>query len=114
MSSDDNIFLDAAVADVVTWLPEVLGARPVTGEWVAEGQRLFAVPAGTVEGELTILVGANTYGDVDPEPEDVSAIDDYPTDLDVRLLGAKDDDAQPRECRMIFDRLVAARPDVPM
>jgi len=114
MSSDDNIFLDAPVSDVATWLPSVLGAKPLAGDWVPEGQHLFAVVPATAGGELAILLAPNTYGDVDPESEDISAIDDYATDLDVRLSGVRDEEAQPRECRLIFDRLVAARPDVPM
>jgi len=114
MSSDDNIFVDAAVADVAAWLPSVLGTTPSTSDWLEEGQSLFVVDADTVDGELAILLSPNSYGDVDPEPEDISAIDDYPADLHVRLVGAKDEESQPRECRLIFDRLVAARSDLPM
>ncbi|MFK4089376.1 hypothetical protein ACI2LF_35010 [Kribbella sp. NPDC020789] len=113
MSSDDNIFLDVAVGDLAVWLPSAIGARPLTVDWVAEGQHLFGAAAETVDREVAILLAPNDYGDVDPEPEDISAIDDYPSDLHVRLIG-KDEEIQQRECRIIFDRLIAARPDVPM
>lgn len=80
----------------------------------ARSEAPFEMTPETIGTELAILLSPNTYGDVDPEPEDISAIDDYPADLHVRLVGRKDEDSQPRECRLIFDRLVVARPDVPM
>ncbi|GAA1711876.1 hypothetical protein GCM10009745_69990 [Kribbella yunnanensis] len=114
MSSDDNVFLDVAVNDLAAWLPAALGARHLTVDWTTEGQHLFAVAAETVDGELALLLSPNDYGDVDPEPEDMSGIDDYPADLHIRLVGKKNEETQQREGRAIFDRLVAARPDVPM
>ncbi|MFB6726224.1 hypothetical protein ACFCV3_39005 [Kribbella sp. NPDC056345] len=114
MSSDDNVFLDVAVEDVAAWLPSALGAAPVEDSSLDPGEQLFVVDALTVDRQLALLLAPNDYGDVDPEPEDVSAIDDYAADLHVRLVGPKDEDVQRRECRAIFDRLVAAHPEVPM
>ncbi|MFK4089379.1 hypothetical protein ACI2LF_35025 [Kribbella sp. NPDC020789] len=114
MSTSDDVFLDAAVDDLVGWLASALGARPLTVDWVAPEQRLFAVTADTPDRELALLLGPNEYGDADPDPDDLSAMDGYPSDLKVRLVGTRDDDIQRRECRWIFERLVAARPDVPM
>ncbi|MFK4089377.1 hypothetical protein ACI2LF_35015 [Kribbella sp. NPDC020789] len=114
MSSDDNVFLYVAVEDVAGWLPSVLGAVAVEDSSLEVGERLFVVDAVTVDQQLALLLAPNDYGDVDPEPEDISAIDDYAADLHVRLIGPNDEDVQRRECREIFDRLVAAHPEVAM
>ncbi len=114
MSSNDDVFVDCPVEDVAGWLSAVLGAERVADVDLKPGSHLFTLAATSVDLELVLVISPNDYGDVDPEPEDISAIDDYPTDLDVRLVGAKDHESQPRECRLIFDRLVAARPDVAM
>ncbi|TDD59565.1 hypothetical protein E1263_14545 [Kribbella antibiotica] len=114
MSSDDNVFLDATVEDVAAWLLSALGATPAEDSSLDVGERLFVVNAVTVDRQLALLLAPNDYGDVDPEPEDISAIDNYAADLHVRLIGPKEEDDQRRECRAIFDRLVAAHPEVPM
>ncbi|MET7283790.1 hypothetical protein ABZS29_36510 [Kribbella sp. NPDC005582] len=116
MSTSDNVFVDAAVEELAGWLPGVLGARPLTADWLTEQQRLFVVAAESPDRELSLLLSPNEYGDAEPEPEpeDFSAIDGYPADLQVRLVGPRDDETQQRECRAVFERLVAARPDVPM
>lgn len=115
MSTSDNVFVDAAVEDVAAWLPGVLGAERVPdAELEAQGRHLFRSAATAVDADLALVLSPNEYGDADPDPDDLSAMDDYPADLKVRLVGTKDDDIQRRECQAVFERLIAARPDVPM
>ncbi|MEV0289988.1 MULTISPECIES: hypothetical protein [unclassified Kribbella] len=54
----------------------------------------------------------NTYGEADPEPEDVSAIDRYTGVVEVRLAGKRDEELQSREARAVFDELAEGRPGV--
>jgi hypothetical protein len=115
MSTSDNVFLDTAVEDVAGWLPAVLGAERVTdAELAAQGRYLFRSAATTVDADLALMLSPNHHGDVDPDPDDLSAMDGYPADLKVRLVATKDDGVQRRECQAVFDRLLVARPDVPM
>lgn len=93
-------------------MPGVLGAERVHRE--LDGEYVFRVGAGTVERELLLMLAPNMHAQVDPEPEDVCAIDGYPAQLGVRLVGRKDEAVQHVEGRLVFDRLVAGRPDVPM
>jgi hypothetical protein len=116
MSSDDNIFLaaDKALSEVATWLGERLSLEPVgtlrsnADEWVFRGR------ARTTDGELHVVVEPNVYGEADPEPGDISAIDRYACVASVRYAGVKDEALQAREARAVFDELVAAEPDVAM
>lgn len=74
-----------------------------------EDEYFFCGSARTVEGKVLFVVGPNIYGEVDPEPEDVSAIDRYTGVVDVRLVGAKDEESQAREARAVFDELAATQ-----
>lgn len=116
MATSDNVFLatDESVADVAGWVAGVLGLEPVTDVELKPGELLFRAAAQSVQRDLGVLVSANKFAEIDPEPDEIQAIDRYPIDLSIRLVGRKDEELQFAETRTIFDRLVAARPDVPV
>jgi hypothetical protein len=114
MSTSDTIFLAASepLDRTAAWLADVLRLEPLEDPDLAENEHLFRGRARTLEGELVLVVEPNTYGEVDPEPEDVSAIDDYTGVVDIRVAGIKDEEAQAREARAVFDDLAATQPEV--
>jgi hypothetical protein len=114
MSTDDDIFLASSQSLEVTveWLSEVLELERLEDPDLTENVYLLRGRARTMDGELVFVVEPNTYGEVDPEPEDVSAIDHYTGVVEVRLVGKKDEESQAREARAVFDELAAGRPDV--
>ena len=114
MSTDDNIFLaaDQPLGEVAGWLRGILGLERIEDPDLKENQHFFRGPARTIEGKVLLVVGPNVYGEVDPEPEDVSAIDHYAGVVDVRLAGLKDEETQEREARAVFDELAATQSDV--
>ncbi|WP_329001168.1 hypothetical protein OHA18_42875 [Kribbella sp. NBC_00709] len=116
MSTDDNIFLagNEQLAGMARWLGEALGLEAVEDSDLKDGAYLFRGRARTADGELYVLVEPNVYGEVDPEPADVSAIDRYQGVVDVRYAGRKDEELQEREARAIFDELSGRRPDLAM
>jgi hypothetical protein len=116
MSTDDDIFLASSksLGDVALWLGEVLGLERVDDPELKEDVYLFGGRARTMDRELVFVLEPNTYGEIDPDPEDVSAIDRYPGVVEVRLLGKKDEELQAREARAAFDELAEGRPEVAM
>jgi hypothetical protein len=116
MSTSDNVFLaaDGSAEEVAGWLVTVLELEPVADPQLKPEQRLFRTAARTVDAALGVVVGPNTFGEVNPEPDEVQALDRYPIDVNVRLVGRKDEALQLRETRAIFERLTAERPDVPV
>jgi hypothetical protein len=112
MSTSDDVFLAAggSVAEVAEWVGVVLGLVAVADPELKDGEYLFR----TTGGDVGIVVSANKFVELDPEPDEVQAMDGYPIELSVRLVGSKDEELQLRETRSIFDHLAAARPDVPM
>ena len=116
MSSDDNIFLAASesLGDVAERVRGVLGLEYVEDPELKDGVYLLRGRAQTVDGDVVVLVEPNVYGEVDPEPDDVSAIDRYPGVADIRIAGTKTEEVQAREARAVFDQLVTGIPDVPM
>jgi hypothetical protein len=116
MSTSDNVFVAThePVEQVAEWLADVLALEPVADPELKENERLFRGSARTGQGDLGLLVSPNNYVEVDPEPDEISALDRYPIDIDIRLIGRKDEERQLRETQAIFGELVAARPDLPM
>ena len=114
MSNTDDIFLAASepLQTIVDWLSRTLQLEPLEDPELEEGTYLFRGHARNRDGELVFVVEPNTYGEADPEPEDVSAIDRYTGVVEVRLVGKKDEESQAREARAVFDELAAGRPDV--
>jgi hypothetical protein len=111
MSEQENIFLQssATAEQEATRLRELLGLEPIP-DTSAAGPDEFGLrgPAATVEGVLGYIVQPN---DLVAE-EDAQATDSYPIEIDIWL--GRDEAVQRHEARLVFDRLVAARPDVPM
>jgi hypothetical protein len=48
-------------------------------------------------------------GEVDPQPEDLSAIDRYTGVVDVRIAGSRNVEGQAKEARAIFDELASTQ-----
>ncbi|MFI6832367.1 hypothetical protein ACIBG5_35020 [Kribbella sp. NPDC050241] len=116
MSTSDNVFLasDESVARVAEWLAAVLDLQAVADPELKQDERLLRGSARTSEREIGLLVAPNNYGEVDPEPDEISALDSYPIDVNLRLFGRKDERLQLRETQALLDALVAARPEIPM
>jgi hypothetical protein len=112
MSTDDYLFLagDRPLKETAAWLGDVLRLEPVDDPDLRAEVRPFRGRGRTAEGPLYVLVEPNMYREIDPEPEDVSAIDRYALAVEVRLFGARDEAAQMREARVVFDELVAGEP----
>jgi hypothetical protein len=116
MSTDDNIFVaaDRPLADFGRWLAETLELEAVDDADLEHGVLRFRAPARTVEGDVYLTVEPNVYGEVDPAPEDVSAIDRYQCLIDVYYAGTKDEELQEREARLVFEDLAGRQPEVAM
>jgi hypothetical protein len=116
MSTDDNIFLatNRPLRGVATWLEETLGLEPVEISDAEEGVYRFSADARTVQGDIYLTIEPNVYGEIDPEPEDVSAIDRYQGVVDVYYAGRKSEELQEQEARLVFDDLARTQPDVAM
>ncbi|MGW7683057.1 hypothetical protein ACWGID_20150 [Kribbella sp. NPDC054772] len=111
MSEQENIFLQssATAEEEATGLRELLGLEPIP-DTSGAGPDEFGLrgPAATVDGVLGYIVQPN---DLVVE-EDAQATDHYPIEIEIWL--GNDEAVQRHEARLVFDRLVAARPDVPM
>src|SRR3954447_10563675 len=96
MSTDDNIFLatNRPLRGVATWLEETLGLEPVEISDAEEGVYRFSADARTVQGDIYLTIEPHVYGEIDPEQEDVSAIDRYQGVVDVYYAGRR-----ARNCR---------------
>ncbi|GAB2647750.1 hypothetical protein [Kribbella swartbergensis] len=116
MSTSDNVFLasDEPVEQVAEWLGTVLELEPVADAGLKENERLFRGSAGADQREIGLRLRPNTFAEIDPEPDEVQALDKYPIDLDIWLIGPKDEELQLRATRKVFDKLVMGRGDVPL
>jgi hypothetical protein len=116
MSTSDNVFVAAGdpVAEAAEWLADVLELEPVADADPKGDERVFRRTARTGKGTVAVRVRPNGFAVLDPqEPDEIQAIDRYPIDLSIWLVGRKDEEWQLRETQEIFGDLVTARPDVP-
>ena len=113
MSTSDNVFVATgeSVADVAGWLAGGLGLEAVVDADLRDDERLFR--RSTRTGVVGVLVRPNGFAVIGPEPDEIQAIDRYPIDVQVRLVGAKDEERQLHETTAVFEGLVKVRPDVP-
>ncbi|GAA0585235.1 hypothetical protein HPO96_10330 [Kribbella sandramycini] len=115
MAARENIFVLAgwSVPDEVKSLAQVLGLEPIPDtSGAGPDQYGLRGPAQTVQGVLGYLIQPNLHAEPNPAPEDVQAIDGFQIEIDIWLGG--DEAVQRHEARLVFDRLVAARPEVGM
>jgi hypothetical protein len=112
MSTDNTILLAThdPLHDAAGWLSDVLRLELVDDPELKAEVRQLRGRGRTADGPLYVLVEPNMYREIEPEPEDVSAIDRYALAVEVRLFGAPDEAAQTREARAVFDELVATEP----
>lgn len=115
MSTSDNVFVatDESVVEVADWLAGILELESVSAVDLKDGELLFRRSARSGPGSVAVLVRPNRFAVADPEPDEIQALDRYPIDISIRLVGAKDEAWQLRETKAIFEDLVTARPDVP-
>jgi hypothetical protein len=112
MATDESIFLrlDEDPGQVAEWLVAVLPLERLSGGQDEEEVALRG-RAATVDGWLRVSVGRNIYVSQEAGPGEVQAIDGYPIEIGIRF---KPDEILRREARLAFDKLVDARPEVPM
>jgi hypothetical protein len=115
MSDTDSIFLavDEPVAQVAEWLADVLGLEQISAESDAPDKVRLRGRAVTDDGWLGFVVQPNGHVLQEPEPDEIQAIDAYGIEIDVKC-SSKVEDVLHREARLVFDKLVQARPDLPM
>ena len=70
------------------------------------------VRATTVDEWFGVVAQPNGYVEVDPQPDDVQAMDPY--GIEVQVRGGRTDEFLHAEAHLIFDKLVDSRPDLPM
>ena len=111
MSVVDSVFVAVAESpgQVGEWLREVAGTEVMAVDGEAVRMR---VRATTVDEWLGVVAQPNGYVEVDPEPEDIQALDPYAIEIQVR--GGRREAILHAEARLIFDKLVTSRPDLPM
>ncbi|MGW1345333.1 hypothetical protein ACWCOV_30095 [Kribbella sp. NPDC002412] len=111
MSVVDSVFVATAESpgQVAAWLREVAGFEGGSADGAAVRMRARAM---TVDEWLGVVAQPNGYVEVDPEPEDIQALDPYAIEIQVR--GGLREDVLHAEARLIFDKLVTSRPDLPM
>jgi hypothetical protein len=111
MADQENIFLQssATAAEEAKLLQELLGLEPIPDTTGAgPDEHGLRGPARTVDGVLGFVIQPNDLAG----PDTAQAFDTYPIEIDIWL--GRDEVVQMREARLVFDRLVEARPDVPM
>ena len=115
MSTQENIFLQsyATAEDEAAALRELLGLEPIP-DTSGAGPDEYGLrgPAAKSDGVLGYVIQPNDLAVHDGGPEDAQAFDRYPIEIDIWL--GRDEAAQLAEARVVFDRLVQARPEVPM
>lgn len=115
MSEQENIFLrsSATAAEEAVRLRDLLGLEPIP-DTTGAGPDEYGLrgPALSGEGVLGYVIQPNDLAVRDAAPDEAQAIDSYPIEIDIWL--GRDEAAQRAEARAVFDRLVAARPEVPM
>lgn len=116
MSTSDNVFLATSepIDQVARWLADVIDLEPMQAADALEGEHVFRGAARTPQREIIAVVAPNGYIEVDPAPDEVSAIDRYAIDVTIRLVGRKDEQLQLRETQAVFDALTQSRPDIAM
>ncbi|NEA30157.1 hypothetical protein [Streptomyces sp. SID13031] len=116
MSTVENVFLQTDLAGqqvLDDWLVPLFGLESVPGEPSEGGEYYARGPAIGVDGWLGFVVRPNSFQGVDPEPDDVQAFDAYPPETAIRY-GTRVEGVQEQQARLIFEKLVETRPDVPM
>ncbi|MEV6283417.1 hypothetical protein [Kribbella sp. NPDC051770] len=110
MSDNGSLFVgsDEPIDAVAVWLSDVLGLQIMAGG--GDEVRLRGRSSGGGDW-MGFVVRRNGHVEVDPEPEDVQAIEAYPVEVDIRFRG---DEVLRREALVVFEKVVGARPDLPV
>jgi hypothetical protein len=111
VSDNGSLFIatDESIGVVGDWLSGALGLEVLGGEPGHEVRlRGRAVGDGAWVG---FVVRVNGHVEADQLPGNVQAMDSYPVEVDVRYGG---EEALWREVRVSFEKVVAARPELPV
>ncbi|GAA3126566.1 hypothetical protein GCM10010530_54910 [Kribbella aluminosa] len=103
MANSHTIFLAAGepLETTAGRIAAALQLERVDDPDLKDDQYFFRGRARTVDGRVLLVVGPNIYGEDNPEPEDVSAIDRYSGVVDVRIAGSRNEEQQLREARAL-------------
>jgi hypothetical protein len=80
--------------------------------WIESSTTRLRKRASVRDGWLALVVQPNMYAEVDPEPDEIQAMDPYA--IEIQLRGSRDESALRAEAGLLFGVLVNDRPDVPM
>jgi hypothetical protein len=111
MSDNATLFIgsDESLDGVAGSLSDALGLEIMADE---SGREIrLRGRASSDGGWMGFVVRPNGHVEIDPAPEDVQAIDSYPVEVDIRYRG---EDVLRREALVAFEKVVAARPDLPV
>jgi hypothetical protein len=117
MSERENIFVAGAEepSQFSRLLVDGFRVEPMRGTDLQGSEDLgLRGQALTADGFVGLRVHRNTFVDPDAAPDEVQAFDAYPVQIDLWLPRPTVEHAQETEARAWFDRVVAARPDLPM
>jgi len=111
MSVVDSLFVATSetTSQVASWLVEVVGCEVMATD--ADEVRM-RMRGSTGDEWFGVVVQVNGYVEPDPAPDDIQAMDAY--GIEIQLRGGKTDDGLHAEAGLVFDKLMASQPDVPM
>ncbi|MGC7100910.1 hypothetical protein ACPZ19_40080 [Amycolatopsis lurida] len=115
MGHYEYLYLDSTtpIAGEADWIMRELGFELIPVQGGDPEEIGLRGPASTVDGLVGLAVGHNYSALPDPEPDEVQAIDAYRVEIEF-WYRRRDTEEQRREARVLFDRLVAARPSTSM
>lgn len=116
MSREEHLFVQSAepVVEEAALLKRLMNLEPIPDPAAhADDQVGLRGRATTGDGWMGYLIEPNYLRGLDPEPDEFQAIDGYPLMITI-WHGARDAAVQLREARLVFDRMVEARADVPL
>lgn len=116
MSVVENIFLatDLGPREVVDgWLGSLLELESIPDGEDTENEIGLRSRGSSPEEWLIVVVSRNSYAEIDPEPDEVQAFDNYPIEVAIRRW-PKNEQASTDVARKIFEKLVESRPEMPM
>ncbi|AXB42873.1 hypothetical protein [Amycolatopsis albispora] len=115
MGSYEYLYLDSdqPIAREAAWFRRELGFEPIPVQDGDPDHIGLRGPASTVDGMVGLAVRHNHTALADPAPGECQAIDAYRVEIEF-WYRRRDTEEQRREARLLFDRLVVARPGTAM
>ncbi|WP_157979559.1 hypothetical protein [Kribbella monticola] len=112
MSTSDSIFLglDETPGQVADWLERVLGIERYPDQPDGEDKVGLRGRLANDDDWYSVVIQRNGYVSPDAGPDEVQATDAYGIDIGMRSRG---EEVLHRQSRLVFDKLIEARPDAP-